>query len=192
MIMPWDKNYEDGPEKNCKNCYFSTVMEKPCMGCEDDNGEFRNWVSDSFDPEQLKETCDNCKYYDAENDDKYDTHCVDCHIMASGRLSNWEPIEPEQSAKADTGKPRCDLVSPALIEAVGYIRGYGTEKYGSENNWETVETSRYLAALLRHLCAYMRDPKSIDDESGFYHLFHAACNINFLVDRLDKEKEPIK
>ena len=100
------------------------------------------------------------------------------------------PSEP-QLAKADTGKPRCDLVSPALIEAVGYVRAYGTDKYGSDSNWEMVETNRYVAALLRHLCAYMRDPKSKDEESGLYHLFHAACNINFLVDRLDKEKEPI-
>lgn len=97
----------------------------------------------------------------------------------------------QQEAKADTGKPRCDLVSPALILAVGAVRGYGTEKYGSDSNWEVVETNRYVAALLRHLCAYMRDPKSKDEESGLYHLFHAACNINFLVDRLDKEKEPI-
>ena len=57
------------------------------------------------------------------------------------------PIEPEQSAKHDTGKPRCDLVSPALIEAVGYIRGYGVEKYHDPDNWKLVERERYAAAL---------------------------------------------
>ena len=119
------------------------------------------------------------------------TICYTERLYTILEFDDFDWSKPSQTAKADTGKPRCDLVSPALILAVGAVRGYGTEKYGSDSNWEVVETNRYVAALLRHLCAYMRDPKSKDEESGLYHLFHAACNINFLVDRLSKEKEPI-
>ena len=33
---------------------------------------------------------------------------------------------------------------------------------------------------MRHLLAYIDDPKSIDAESGLPHLWHAACNMAFL------------
>ena len=94
----------------------------------------------------------------------------------------------DQTIKADDGKPRVDLVSPYLIEAVGYIRGYGAKKYGDSENWQQVEKERYIAAALRHFCEVMKDFESIDKESGYPHLWHCACNINFLVEMLEKEK----
>ena len=95
----------------------------------------------------------------------------------------------DQAIKADDGKPRVDLVSPYLIEAVGYIRGYGAKKYGDSENWQQVEKERYIAAALRHFCEVMKDFESIDKESGYPHLWHCACNINFLVEMLEKEKK---
>ena len=97
--------------------------------------------------------------------------------------------KPKDSAKHDTGKPRCDLVSPALIEAVGYVRGYGTDKYGDSENWKSVERERYVAALIRHLCAYMRHPNGADDESGLPHIWHVATNVNFLCDIYEGENQ---
>ena len=88
--------------------------------------------------------------------------------------------------KYDNGKPRLDLVPPAIIEAVGEIRTYGVGKYGDSESWHTVEPARYRAALMRHLCAYLRDPKSKDEESGLSHLAHMSCNIAFLLE-LEKE-----
>lgn len=82
--------------------------------------------------------------------------------------------------KHDNSKPRLDLVPPAIIEAVGTIRTYGVQKYGENTNWEKVEPERYRAALMRHLCEYLRNPNSVDEESGLLHLWHAACNIAFL------------
>lgn len=82
--------------------------------------------------------------------------------------------------KYDQGKPRLDLVPPALIEAVGIVLTYGIEKYGDGETWRTVEPHRYRAALMRHLCEYLRNPASVDDESGYPHLWHMACNIAFL------------
>ena len=91
------------------------------------------------------------------------------------------PSEP-QLAKADAGKPRLSLVSPYLIEAVGTVRTYGTEKYGSPDNWREVEPERYRDALMRHWCEYLKNPESRDTESGLLHIDHVACNVNFLVE----------
>ena len=91
----------------------------------------------------------------------------------------------DPDAKDITGKPRLGLVSPLLIEAVGAVRTYGTEKYGDPDNWRKVQKEYYVDALLRHLCAYMKDPGSVDAESGLPHLWHLACNINFLVEMED-------
>ena len=124
-------------------------------------------------------TCDNCKHRDNQLDEY---PCSRCSVHA---YFEWQPIEPEQSAKADTGKPRCDLVSPALIEGVGAVRGYGTDKYGDPDNWQSVESSRFMAALIRHLCHCMRDLNSVDEESGLPHLWHAATNVNFLMERVE-------
>ena len=91
--------------------------------------------------------------------------------------------------KYDHDKPRLDLVPPSVIEAVGVIRTYGTNKYGDPHGWVKVEPERYTAALMRHLCEFLRDPFSVDQESGYPHLWHMACNIAFLIELYDKEAE---
>ena len=116
------------------------------------------------------------------------------HLIARGhkeiipikhKLFKDESEQPTN--KYDNGKPRLDLVPPAIIEAVGEVRTYGIKKYGDSESWKTVEPERYRAAMMRHLCAYLRDPESIDEESGINHLHHAACNIAFLLE-MEKEK----
>lgn len=86
-----------------------------------------------------------------------------------------------QTYKADNGKTRLDLVTPTFIEAVGKIRTFGVQKYGDSDSWAKVEPQRYMAALLRHINAY-RMGEEIDKESGMPHLWHAACNLMFLID----------
>jgi len=95
--------------------------------------------------------------------------------------------EDKTEYKADKGKARLDLVPPILVESVGQIMTYGIEKY-EEGSWKKVEPHRYRSALLRHLMEYLRDPYSRDSESGYPHLWHAACNIAFLLE-LDEVKE---
>jgi hypothetical protein len=82
--------------------------------------------------------------------------------------------------KFDTGKNRLDLIVPEFIEDLGRVLTFGAEKYGP-NNWQQLVDSegRYYAALQRHLLAYKRGEK-YDNESGFPHLAHAACNLMFL------------
>lgn len=91
-------------------------------------------------------------------------------------------MEIDRDAKHDEGKLRLSLVPPSLIEAVGRIRGYGADKYGSPDNWKNVEPWRYKDALMRHLCEYLRDENSVDEESGMLHIDHMACNIAFLIE----------
>ena len=91
-----------------------------------------------------------------------------------------------QEYKADGGKLRVDLVSPAFIEAVASIRTYGVKKYGDSENWRKVAPERYVAAAMRHFEAY-RKGETHDSESGFPHLWHCACNLMFLID-MEAEK----
>ena len=85
-----------------------------------------------------------------------------------------------KNAKADAGKPRISLVPTQIIRDIAAVREYGTNKYGSADNWKNVEEQRYIDALLRHTLAYMDDPHGTDAESGLPHLSHIACNVAFL------------
>lgn len=90
--------------------------------------------------------------------------------------------------KYDQGKPRLDLVPPGIIEAVGVVRTYGSEKYNTADGWQNVEPERYTAALMRHLCKFLRNPRGKDEESGLPHLWHMACNIAFLIEMYGGDK----
>lgn len=83
--------------------------------------------------------------------------------------------------KHDGGKPRLDLVPPELIEAVGTVMTFGAKKYG-ENSYRNVEPKRYRAALMRHICKWLKDPYGKDEDSGLPHLWHVACNVAFLLE----------
>lgn len=90
-------------------------------------------------------------------------------------------LDKDQKAKADAGKAEIRLVPMEIVWAIAWIRMYGNHKYGDPDNWKTVEPERYRDAMMRHLLAYISDPKSVDKESGYPHLWHAACNMAFLM-----------
>ena len=87
-----------------------------------------------------------------------------------------------QSAKADSGKIRPTLVHTSLIRAVATVREYGTQKYHDPENWRDVDPQRYRDALYRHWLAYLENPEGADEESGLPHLWHIACNVDFLIE----------
>lgn len=89
--------------------------------------------------------------------------------------------------KHDGGKARLDLVPPEIIEAVGKVMTFGAQKYG-ENSYKQVNPKRYRAALMRHICKWLKNPHGIDTDSGLPHLWHIACNVAFLLE-LDKGGE---
>lgn len=92
----------------------------------------------------------------------------------------------DQSAKADAGKLRPTLVPVSLVKAVAAVRGYGTTKYGSPDNWKKVEPQRYREALYRHWLAYLDGEKN-DPESVLPHLWHLATNAAFLIELEEKD-----
>ncbi len=94
-----------------------------------------------------------------------------------------------QNAKADKGKLKLTLVPTEIIRDIAIIREYGNNKYpdGGKDNWKSVEPERYRDAAYRHMLAYIDDPAGIDDESGYPHLWHLACNVAFLCE-MEKEK----
>ena len=98
-----------------------------------------------------------------------------------------------QQAKADAGKPRLSLVPSEIIRCIARVREYGNRKYGSPENWRTVEVERYRDAAYRHLLDYIDDPGSVDQESGLPHLWHLACNIAFLceLEKPERREEPV-
>lgn len=93
------------------------------------------------------------------------------------------------SAKHDEGKVRPSLVPTSLIRAVAKVREYGVEKYGDPDNWKDVETSRYVDACYRHWLKFIDDPEGKDEESGLPHLWHVACNVAFLCDKMEGNKK---
>ena len=80
----------------------------------------------------------------------------------------------------DAGKPRFELIPPEGDLAVATVLTRGAEKYPARN-WEAgMDWSRPFGSLMRHLNAWWSG-ESLDPQSGHSHLWHAACNIFFLI-----------
>ena len=93
-----------------------------------------------------------------------------------------------QDAKADKGKLKISLVPTQIAKDIAEVRMYGKEKYGSSENWRTVEIERYVDAMLRHLLEFVKDWNSVDEESGIEHYKHAECNMSFISELLEERK----
>lgn len=92
--------------------------------------------------------------------------------------------------KADRTKPRLGLVSKVFIWAIAKILTdaatkldpvTGKPKYGLHNWRNGLEWSCPYDALQRHLTAWW-DGEDIDPDSGMSHLWHASCELMFLVE----------
>ena len=84
----------------------------------------------------------------------------------------------DQNMKKDMGKLRMELVPVSAIESLARVLTYGANKYEPEG-WREVEPERYVGALLRHLCAYLKG-QVYDHESGLMHIEQVLCNAAFL------------
>ena len=76
-------------------------------------------------------------------------------------------------------KPRWDLAPMAEFEDIVRIMTFGANKY-ADNGWKGVDRKRYIAAMMRHITAYMNG-EEVDEESGMSHMAHAACNAVFIM-----------
>ena len=118
--------------------------------------------------------CNTCSFkYTCELDHKEDLESC----------ASYKPIE----AKADKGKLRISLCPTQIIKDIAQVRMYGNEKYGSSENWKTVEIDRYVDALLRHTLEFIEDRNSKDKESGIEHYKHMACNMAFICEMLEDQ-----
>src|SRR4051812_14133844 len=82
--------------------------------------------------------------------------------------------------KFDEGKPRYDLLPPEGALAVANILEFGARKYAARNWEKGMDWSRPFGAAQRHLWAWWSGEKT-DPDSGRSHLWHAACNLFFLI-----------
>lgn len=83
--------------------------------------------------------------------------------------------------KHDSDKLRMDLIPVSSQRALATILTYGAKKY-SDRNWEKgFNWGRPYAALQRHLTAWW-DGEDLDAEFGKSHLWHALCELAFLIE----------
>lgn len=100
-----------------------------------------------------------------------------CKVLSSLRITGDKNMAGD---KYDEGKNRLDLVPPEVIEAVGRILTHGAVKYAPHNWQKGISYEKVYGAMQRHLQAFWRG-EQLDSESGLPHLWHAACNIAFLI-----------
>lgn len=96
-------------------------------------------------------------------------------------LKEDEMSQPRlEGRKDDQGKAPYHLLAPEYLDAAAQVLAFGAAKY-APRNWEKgMDWSRPFSALMRHMWAWWRG-ETKDPETGFSHLWHAACCIMFLV-----------
>ena len=91
-----------------------------------------------------------------------------------------------EGKKFDNGKLRFDLLPVLPLREIAKVFTIGAEKY-DDRNWEQgISWSRVFGALMRHMWAWWRGEKA-DPETGYSHLWHAACCIMFLIAYEERE-----
>lgn len=96
-----------------------------------------------------------------------------------------EARHPSGGDKHDNGKLRMDLIPPEAEHALAAVLTHGAKKY-ADHNWEKgIAYSRVYGAIRRHLLAWVEAHQGDDDywdsESGLPHLWHAFCELAFLI-----------
>lgn len=96
------------------------------------------------------------------------------------------------SGKETSGKLNLSLVPKEIVNAVAHIRNYGCKKYDSPDNWKSVNPELFNQAMQRHVMACWENWDAIDEESGYPHIWHIACNVAFLCANIsNNEKETL-
>lgn len=110
-------------------------------------------------------------------------------------LDDTEELEQDREklrkfAKDTKGKAKITLAPMQILKDVAEVREYGVKKYGSVDSWKEVPIEDYRDALFRHLLEYIKDPNSVDKESGIKHYKHIACNLAFICEMESKDDDP--
>jgi hypothetical protein len=95
--------------------------------------------------------------------------------------------------KNDQDKLRWDKFPWDGAQAVLKIMHYGAQKY-EWDNWKSAgqtDKDRMVGAAFRHLIEHARGGH-LDPESGYPHIWHAACNLLFLAHFITEEVDACK
>jgi nucleoside 2-deoxyribosyltransferase len=98
-----------------------------------------------------------------------------------GKATEVRVVDPVTGgAKGD--KPcRIDLIPPEVLWTLGLVYGMGAKKYEPYNWLRGYKWSLSIAALFRHLVAFVKG-EYLDDESGLPHLAHCAWHCATLME----------
>lgn len=79
-------------------------------------------------------------------------------------------------AKFDEKKAPMHLIPQMALLEIGHVAGFGARKYGPYDWQDGVESTRFIAAALRHINQHLMG-EDLDPESGYSHLAHAAISL---------------
>lgn len=89
--------------------------------------------------------------------------------------------EVATARKDDVSKvSRPGLIAWEMIDGMGKVLAFGAKKYSAGNWARGMDWSRPWDALHRHLNAWASGERR-DPETGYSHLWHAACSLMFLI-----------
>ena len=103
--------------------------------------------------------------------------------MCIGDKRMTEGIVKEKGTKADTGKPRYDLMPVYPTEQEVLVYTFGAKKYEPDNWRKGIEVSRGIAAIQRHLASFKAGEDN-DAETKLPHLASIVCTAKFIMETL--------
>lgn len=103
---------------------------------------------------------------------------IETAVASSPETTETKKVGNFGGMKYDGDKTDFTLVPPDSYQAVADVMTLGARKY-SKNNWVSLEPSRIVAALERHLTAWKMGEDFAED-SGQHHLAHLAANAMML------------
>ena len=97
-----------------------------------------------------------------------------------------QPTDNPKKAFGDT-KPSLHFVPMRPMLEVAEVMRHGAEKYGLRN-WrqQSIKTSTYFDAMMRHLLAWYEDLQDTDTDSQRAHLAHLVCNALIVLDATEQ------
>lgn len=116
------------------------------------------------------------------------------NVEALGRAIFYASNVPEQLSTSvgkpgDSGLPYTMIPTKAIL-GIAEVLTFGARKY-KPNNWRKCEDcSRYLAAMWRHIFAFVNG-EDTDPETGLHHMYHAMTNMVFMYSLNYKPNEAV-
>lgn len=85
-----------------------------------------------------------------------------------------------QGLRFNEGKTRHDLLEPYAIDQLAKVFTVGASKYAVHNWLKGMDWSKVVASMKRHINKFEQG-EDFDEETGLYHMAHAAWNAMALV-----------